>query len=102
MARSCAYRPRLVLGFGEKTPMASPDHWQAMQITDAAIFYSRLTKWDEYFDRLPVHTVSTHCITRWLCIARTAAGGRAPGGRHRRNAGNQAGGSVVTDAISAG
>jgi N-acetylglucosamine malate deacetylase 1 len=32
------YRPRLVLGFGEKTPLASPDHWQAMQITDAAIF----------------------------------------------------------------
>jgi len=54
------YRPRLVLGFGEKTPMASPDHWQAMQITDAAIFYSRLTKWDDYFSGLPVHTVSTH------------------------------------------
>lgn len=54
------YRPRLVLGFGEKTPLASPDHWQAMQITDAAIFYSRLTKWDKYFDGLPVHTVSTH------------------------------------------
>jgi LmbE family N-acetylglucosaminyl deacetylase len=54
------YRPRLVLGFGEKTPMASPDHWQAMQITDAAIFYARLTKWDEYFQGFPVHTVSTH------------------------------------------
>ncbi len=51
------YRPRLVLGFGEKTPLASPDHWQAMQITDAAVFYSRLTKWDEHFDGLPVHTV---------------------------------------------
>ena len=32
------YRPKLVLGLGEKTPLASPDHWQAMQITDAAIF----------------------------------------------------------------
>ncbi|MEX0710796.1 MAG: PIG-L family deacetylase [Pirellulales bacterium] len=52
------YRPKLVLGFGEKTPLASPDHWQAMQITDAAVFYSRLTKWDEHFDGLPVHTVS--------------------------------------------
>jgi bacillithiol biosynthesis deacetylase BshB1 len=52
------YRPRLVLGFGEKTPLASPDHWQAMQITDAAIFYARLTKWDEHFDHLPVHTIS--------------------------------------------
>lgn len=54
------YRPRLVLGFGEKTPLASPDHWQAMQITDAAIFYARLTKWDEHFDHLPVHTISAH------------------------------------------
>jgi N-acetylglucosamine malate deacetylase 1 len=54
------YRPRLVLGFGEKTPLASPDHWQAMQITDAAVFYSRLTKWDEHFDDLPVHTISAH------------------------------------------
>ena len=38
--------------------MASPDHWQAMQITDAGVFYSRLTKWDEHFDGLPVHTVA--------------------------------------------
>ncbi|MFP6668770.1 MAG: PIG-L family deacetylase [Pirellulales bacterium] len=52
------YRPRLVIGLGDKTPLASPDHWQAMQITDAAIFYSRLTKWDAYFDGLPVHTIS--------------------------------------------
>lgn len=51
------YRPKIVIGFGEKTPLASPDHWQAMQITDAAIFYSRLTKWDEYFDGLPVHRI---------------------------------------------
>jgi len=54
------YRSRLILGFGEKTPMASPDHWQAMQITDAAIFYSRLTKWDQQFDHLPVHTIASH------------------------------------------
>lgn len=51
------YRPKVVLGFGHKTPMASPDHWQAMQITDAAVFYSRLTKWDDHFSGLPVHTV---------------------------------------------
>ncbi|MEC8556025.1 MAG: PIG-L family deacetylase [Planctomycetota bacterium] len=54
------YRPRIVIGFGNKTPMASPDHYQAMQITDAAVFYSRLTKWDEHFDGLPVHTISRH------------------------------------------
>ncbi len=51
------FRPRVVIGFGDKTPLASPDHWQAMQITDAAVFYARLTKWDEVFDGLPVHTI---------------------------------------------
>lgn len=58
------YRPDIVIGFGDKTPMASPDHWQAMQITDAAVFYSRLTKWDEYFDGLPVHTISRQLYFR--------------------------------------
>lgn len=53
------FRPKIVLGFGGKTVMASPDHFQAMQITDAAVFYSRLTKWDEHFEGLPVHSVST-------------------------------------------
>src|SRR4051812_41610338 len=52
------YRPKVVLGFGGKTVLASPDHYQAMLITDAAVFYSRLTKWDEHFDGLPVHTVT--------------------------------------------
>jgi LmbE family N-acetylglucosaminyl deacetylase len=52
------YRPKVVLGFGGKTVMASPDHYQAMLITDAAVFYSRLSKWDEHFDGLPVHSVS--------------------------------------------
>jgi bacillithiol biosynthesis deacetylase BshB1 len=53
------YRPKIVIGFGDKTPMASPDHWQAMQITDAAVFYSRLTKWDQEFDNLIVHPIRT-------------------------------------------
>ncbi len=54
------YRPKLVIGFGRKTPMASPDHYQALLITDAAIFYSRLTKWEEHFGGLPVHTIAAH------------------------------------------
>ncbi|MFI4875758.1 MAG: PIG-L family deacetylase [Blastopirellula sp. JB062] len=58
------YRPRVVLGFGGKTPLASPDHWQAMQITDAATFYSRLTKWDDHFDGLPVHTIAKQLYFR--------------------------------------
>jgi N-acetylglucosamine malate deacetylase 1 len=52
------HKPKVVLGFGGKTVLASPDHYQAMQITDAAVFYSRLTKWDEHFDGLPVHTIA--------------------------------------------
>jgi LmbE family N-acetylglucosaminyl deacetylase len=52
------HRPRLVIGLGGSTPLASPDHYQARLITEAAIFYSRLTKWEQYFDNLPVHTVS--------------------------------------------
>jgi len=48
-----AWRPEVVIGFGHKTPMASPDHWQAMQITDAAVFYARLSKWPDVFDGLP-------------------------------------------------
>jgi N-acetylglucosamine malate deacetylase 1 len=58
------YRPSVVLSFGDKTPTASPDHWQAIQITDAAVFYSRLTKWDEHFDGLPVHTIPAQVYFR--------------------------------------
>jgi bacillithiol biosynthesis deacetylase BshB1 len=52
------HRPKLVIGLEGKTPQASPDHWQAMQITDAAVFYARLTKWDHEFSGLPPHSVS--------------------------------------------
>jgi len=54
------YRPRLVLGLGDGTPTASPDHYQAMLITEAAVFYSRLTKWPEHFGSLEPHTISVH------------------------------------------
>ena len=59
------YRPRLILGIGDKTPMASPDHAQAMMITEAAVFYSRLTKWNDVFDNLPEHTIP-HLLTYFL------------------------------------
>ena len=51
------YRPRLVLGLGAKTPTASPDHYQASLIIEAAAFYAKLTKWDEHFAGLPPHVV---------------------------------------------
>ncbi len=50
-------RPRVVLSLGARTPLASPDHWQAALITEAAVFYSRLTKWDHEFDDLPPHRI---------------------------------------------
>ncbi|MBI3464312.1 MAG: PIG-L family deacetylase [Planctomycetes bacterium] len=53
------YRPHVVLGLTGKTVLASPDHYQAMLIIEAAVFYSRLTKWDEHFDGLPAHSVSS-------------------------------------------
>ncbi|MDP7018267.1 MAG: PIG-L family deacetylase [Pirellulaceae bacterium] len=68
------YRPRVVIGFGDKTPMASPDHWQAMQITDAAVFYSRLSKWDEHFDGLPVHPIQAQLYFRLAFEPETLAG----------------------------
>lgn len=54
------HRPRLVLGLGDGTPTASPDHYQAVRITEAAVFYSKLTKWDEHFDGLAPHTVPVY------------------------------------------
>lgn len=68
------YRPQVVIGFGDKTPLASPDHWQAMLITDAAVFYSRLTKWDDDFDGLPVHAISAQLYFRLAFEPQTLAG----------------------------
>jgi LmbE family N-acetylglucosaminyl deacetylase len=50
-------RPRLVIGLNGATPTASPDHYQAGLIIEAAVFYSKLTKWDEHFADLPPYTV---------------------------------------------
>ena len=58
------WRPKVVMGFGAKTPMASPDHYQASLLTDAAIFYSRLTKWDDYFGGYRPHAVDRYLYFR--------------------------------------
>jgi N-acetylglucosamine malate deacetylase 1 len=50
-------RPRLVLGLGGTTPTASPDHYQAALIIEAATFYAKLTKWDEHFNGLAPYVV---------------------------------------------
>lgn len=52
-------RPRLVIGLAGATPLASPDHLEARKLIDAGVFYSRLTKWDEHFDGLPVHRIES-------------------------------------------
>ncbi len=65
------FRPRVVLGLGAGTPTASPDHYQAMLITEAAVFYSRLTKWPEHFDSLEPHTVSA--FLRYFLALRSLA-----------------------------
>jgi bacillithiol biosynthesis deacetylase BshB1 len=51
------YKPKLVIAMGGRTPMASPDHWQGTLLAEAAVFYSRLTKWDERFGKTAPHTI---------------------------------------------
>jgi len=46
-------RPKIVIGMLGMTPQGSPDHYQSQLIFDAAIFYSRLSKWEHHFDNLP-------------------------------------------------
>ena len=95
------YKPKVVIGFGGKTVLASPDHYQAMQITDAAVFYSRLTKWDEHFDGLPVHTINNQLSF----VISHARSGFTPGlgvhrGRYRQYAEGKAGRrSCLCDAV---
>jgi len=70
------YRPRLVIGLCGSTPLASPDHYQTGLIVEAAVFYARLTKWDEHFDHLPPHRISRllHCFLAYRTLAPPAPG----------------------------
>jgi LmbE family N-acetylglucosaminyl deacetylase len=72
------HKPKVVIGLGDKTPMASPDHWQAMQITDAAVFYSRLTKWDDQFENWPPHIIGRqlYCLLGQPLSASPGPGGQ--------------------------
>jgi bacillithiol biosynthesis deacetylase BshB1 len=51
------YRPTVLIACAGRTPAASPDHHQAHLLTEAARFYSQLTKWDERFDNTPPYRV---------------------------------------------
>ncbi len=65
-----AWRPKVVIVMYGKTLMASPDHHQAQLIAEAAIFYSRLTKWEKYFEALPVHRIKSllYFPVRFICF----------------------------------
>lgn len=51
-------KPKIVIGMQGSTPKASPDHYQSQLIFDAAVFYSRLSKWEHHFDGLPPWRIS--------------------------------------------
>ncbi|MHA2239552.1 MAG: hypothetical protein ACXAB2_14485, partial [Candidatus Hodarchaeales archaeon] len=43
-------KPKIVIGMQGMTPRASPDHYQSQLIFDAAVFYSRLSKWEKLLE----------------------------------------------------
>lgn len=51
------YRPTILLALAGRTPAASPDHHQTHLLTEAARFYSQLTKWDDRFGGTPPYRV---------------------------------------------
>ena len=51
-------KPKIVIGMQGMTQRASPDHYQSQLIFDAAVFYSRLSKWESHFDGLPPWQIS--------------------------------------------
>ena len=57
------HRPRILVGMAGRTPAASPDHYQGQLITEAARFYSQLTKWDDRFGGTSPHRVD-HLVYR--------------------------------------
>jgi N-acetylglucosamine malate deacetylase 1 len=57
------YRPRILVGLAGRTVAASPDHYQGQLLTEAARFYSQLTKWDDRFDSTEPHRVD-HLVYR--------------------------------------
>ncbi len=59
------YRPPTLVGIAGRTVAASPDHYQTQLITEAARFYSQLTKWNERFEGTEPHRVD-HLVYRPL------------------------------------
>lgn len=57
------YKPRILVGIAGRTVAASPDHYQAQLITEAARFHAQLTKWDARFGGTQPHRVD-HLLYR--------------------------------------
>jgi LmbE family N-acetylglucosaminyl deacetylase len=57
------YRPRILVGMAGRTPAASPDHYQAQLLTEAARFYAQLTKWNDRFGGTEPHRID-HLLYR--------------------------------------
>lgn len=53
------YKPKILLSNYGMTPHDSPDHYQGQLITEGALFYARLSKWENLFHNLPVHRIYT-------------------------------------------
>jgi bacillithiol biosynthesis deacetylase BshB1 len=51
-------RPTVVIGTAGRTPAASPDHFQAQLLIEAARFWSQLTKWDDRFGGTAPHRIA--------------------------------------------
>jgi len=66
------HRPKIVVGMAGRTPAASPDHYQAQLLVEAARFYAQLTKWDERFDGTPPHRID------WLWYRPVAGSAEVP------------------------
>ena len=65
------YRPRVLVGLAGRTPAASPDHYQGQLITEAARFYSQLTKWDDRFGGTSPHRMD-HLVYRPIPLSAEA------------------------------
>lgn len=62
------YKPKVLVGMAGRTVAASPDHYQAQLITEAARFYSQLTKWDDRFGGTAPHRMD-HLLYRVVPMA---------------------------------
>src|SRR5262245_10643036 len=50
-------RPSVLIAIASRTPAASPDHHQGHLLSEAARFYSQLTKWDDRFAGTAPHRI---------------------------------------------